>query len=210
MVKGMNVSNPLGQIRDRIKNSNPGTVFITSDFLDLTDYVNAKKCLSRLAESGFLRRIIRGVYDYPEYSDFLGEYAVPSPHKVALALARNFGWTVVPDGDTALNQLGLSTQVPAYWTYVSDGPYKEYVLNKSTIRFKHTANKDISHLSYKSALFVQAIKAIGKNDMDGRAIRKMSSLLSAEEKAVMLADGKHITSWVYNSIKEICDGKNEA
>ena len=202
----MNVSNPLEQIRDRIKNSDPGMIFITSDFLDLTDYANAKKGLSRLAESGFVRRIMRGVYDYPQYSDFLGEYAAPSPHKVALALARNFGWTIVPDGDTALNQLGLSTQVPAYWTYVSDGPYKEYVLNRSTIRFKHTANKDISKLSYKSALFVQAIKAIGKNGMDGIVIKKMSNLLSDEDKAVMLGDGKHITSWVYSYIKRICNG----
>jgi hypothetical protein len=204
----MNVSSPLEQIRDRIKNSDPGVIFITSDFLDLTDYANAKKCLSRLTESGFLRRIMRGIYDNPEYSDFLQEYSAPSPHKVALALARNFGWTVVPDGDTALNQLGLSTQVPAYWTYVSDGPYKEYVLNKSTIRFKHTANKDISKLSYKSALFVQAIKAIGKNGMDGIIVRKMCNLLSDEDEAVMLSEGKHITSWVYSYIKIICSGND--
>jgi hypothetical protein len=152
---------------------------------------------------------MRGVYDYPEYSSFLGDYAAPSPHKVALALAHNFGWTVVPDGDTALNQLGLSTQVPAYWTYVSDGPYKEYVLNKSTIRFKHTANKDISKLSYKSALYVQAIKAIGKDGMDDRLIRKMSRLLTEEEKAIMLIEGKQITSWVYDYLKKICTMENK-
>jgi len=207
-VEGMNVSNPLEQIRDRIKNSDPGKIFTASDFMDLTDSINVKKCLSRLAESGIIRRIMRGVYDYPEYSGFLGDYAAPSPHKVALALARNFGWTVVPDGDTALNQLGLSTQVPAYWTYVSDGPYKDYMLNKSTIRFKHTANKDISKLSYKSALYVQAIKAIGKDGMDDRVIRKMSRLLTEEEKAIMLIEGKHITSWVYDYLKKICTMEN--
>ena len=88
----MNVSNPLERIRDRIKNSDPGTIFITSDFLDLTDYVNAKKCLSRLAESGYVRRIMRGVYDYPEYSDFLGEYAAPSPIKL------RWHWRVISVG----------------------------------------------------------------------------------------------------------------
>jgi hypothetical protein len=202
----MNDFNPLEQIRDRIKNSEFGTVFILSDFLDLADYDSVKKSLSRLAKSGLIRRIIRGVYENPEYSTFLKENVAPSPHKAALALARNYGWTIVPNGDTALNQLGLSTQVPAEWTYVSDGPYKEYPLDKTIIRFKHTANKDISRLSYKSALLVQAIKAIGKDGFNDAQLRKIRRLMTAEEKKAILAEGKYMTNWVYELIKKICNG----
>jgi len=197
---------PLELIREKIKNSKTGTIFVISDFSDLADYNVIKMSLSRLTESGLIRRILRGVYEYPEYSNLLNEYVAPSPHKVALALARNYGWTIIPNGDTALNQLGLSTQVPAKWIYVSDGPYKKYNFDKTTICFKHTANKDISNLSYKSALLVQAIKAIGKERLDDAKIKKMSKLLTDDEKTAILKEGKYMTTWVYEIMKKICNG----
>ena len=195
---------PIEQIRERIKDSDEGTVFVPSDFLDLADYGTVKMGLSRLAKSGLIRRVIRGVYEYPEYNNYLKEIVVPSPHKIAQALARNHSWTIVPVGDTALNQLGLSTQVPAVWTYVSNGPYREYTIDKNVIRFKRTASKDISKLSYKSALLVQAIKAIGKDRLDSLQMGKIARLLSADERSALLTEGQYMTAWIYESIKKIC------
>jgi hypothetical protein len=110
----------------------------------------------------------------------------------------------VPNGETALNQLGLSTQIPAEWTYVSDGPNREYTFNKTVLRLKHTANKDISRLSYKTALIAQAIKAIGKNRLDEGHIMKIAKLMTEDEKTAMLAEGKYMTTWVYETVKKIC------
>ena len=200
----MNNSSPLEQIRNRIIASKGGTVFVAADFHDLASNDSVRKCLSRLEGAGLIRRVLHGIYEYPEYSDFLAEYIAPSPHLVALSLARNYGWTIVPYGDTALNLLGLSTQVPAEWTYVSDGPYKEYALGKSIIRLKRTANKDISNLTYKRALLVQAIKAIGKEHLDSAAKRRIAALMTGDEKAACLSEGKYMTTWVYEAIKEIC------
>jgi len=205
-VKVMIDASPIESIRKRIKKSDIGTIFIPSDFSDLTDYSNIKVSLSRLIESGLIRRVIRGVYEYPEYNDFIKDFVSSNPHKVALAISRNHSWTIVPDGDTALNQLGLSTQVPAEWTYVSDGPYKKYTINKTVIRFKHTANKDISKLTYKSALLVQAIKALGKGNITGTNIQKISKLMTDEEKVNILEEGRYMTTWVFDIIKEICMG----
>jgi hypothetical protein len=202
----MKKSNPLEQIKGRIKSSEHGTIFVASDFADLADNDSARQSLSRLVKSGLIRRILQGVYEYPKFNEFLNETVAPSPHKVALALARNYGWTIVPNGDTALNQLGLSTQVPAEWTYVSDGPYKKYNFDKIIIHFKHTANKDISNLPYKSALMVQAIKAIGKERINNAKIKKMAKLLTDTEKAKILSEGKYITTWVYEILKRICEG----
>ena len=201
----MNALYPLEQIRERIKYSDHGAVFVPSDFVDLADYGTVKMGLSRLVEAGLIRRVMRGVYEYPEYSSFLKETVAPSPHRVAIALARNYGWTIVPSGDTALNQLGLSTQVPSEWAYVSNGPYKEYLLCRNIIRFKRTANKDITKLSYKAALLVQAIKAIGKDRLDSEYVRKIARLMTEDEKSAILADGQYMTGWVYDAIKKICN-----
>lgn len=195
--------NYLSKIRQRIVNSENGTVFVPSDFAEIADNSKIVVCLSRLENEKLLRRIMRGVYDKPEYNSFLQEYIEPAPDKVANAIARNYGWTIVPCGDTALNLLGLSTQVPAIWLYVSDGPYKEYSFNNTTIKFKHTANKEISKLSYKTSLVIQSLKALGKENIDNNVIVKLTKALTDDEKKNMLNEAKSTTSWIYEYIKSI-------
>ena len=200
----MDKTNNLKLIRDRINQSEIGTVYVAVDFVDISDKTSVNAYLARLVDEGLIRRVLRGVYDKPGYNDFLEEYVAPSPDKVANALARNFGWTIVPCGDTALNLLGLSTQVPAAWVYVSDGTYKEYAYDNTTIQFKRTTNKEVSKLSYKTALTVQALKALGKDKIDDTIIKRLSKLLTAEEKKTMLEEAKAATSWIYEYIKLIC------
>ena len=191
----------------RIEELSAGEVFIISDFSDIADTTVVRKVLSRLEEDGKIRRIMRGVYDRPEYNNFLGEYVEPVPDKVAHALARNFGWTIVPCGDTALNMLGLSTQVPAVWLCVSDGTYKEYTYNNTTIQFKRTTNKEISKISYKTALVIQALKALGKDKITDEMIKKIKVATSKEERTAMFNEAKYATAWIYDIIKDICGGK---
>ena len=200
----MDKTTNLKLIRDRINRSDIGTVYVAVDFVDISDKTSVNAYLARLVDEGLIRRVLRGVYDKPEYNDFLEEYVAPSPDKVANALARNFGWSIVPCGDTALNLLGLSTQVPAAWVYVSDGTYKEYTYDNTTIQFKRTTNKEVSKLSYKTALTVQALKALGKDKIDDTVISRLSKLLTAEEKKTMFEEAKAATSWIYEYIKQIC------
>lgn len=196
----------LSQIEERIRNSPKGTIFLTSDFIDLASSDAANRALLRLEETGLIRRILFGIYEYPEYNEFLNEYIEAAPDKVARALARKFGWTIVPCGDTALNMLGLSTQVPAVWLYVSDGTYKEYTYGNTIIRFKRTTNKEISKLSYKTALVIQALKALGKENITPEIINKIATTTTKAEKKAMFAEAKYATSWIYDKIKEICGG----
>lgn len=193
-------------IKKRILTSESGSVFVAIDFADITDKKTASVILTRIESEGIIRRVLRGVYDKPEYNEFLKEYIAPIPDNVAHALARNFGWTIVPCGDTALNLLGLSTQVPATWVYVSDGTYKEYAFDNTIIQFKRTTNKEVSKLSYKTALTIQALKALGKDKIDESAINNLRKLLTAEEKTIMLHEAKTATSWIYEYIRQICRG----
>lgn len=194
----------LNQIRDNIERAEAGSVFVSTDFTDITDKKTVNMGLIRLADEGLIKKILFGVYYKPEFSELLGETVAPSPNKVAHALARNFGWTIVPCGDTALNLLGLSTQVPSQWVYVSDGAYKEYTFDNTTIKFKRTTNKEISKVSYKTALTIQALKALGKENITKQVISRLKKILTDEEKEKMLAESKSATSWVLELIKIIC------
>ena len=202
----MNRPNYLGAIKIRILAEKIGAVFVAADFADITDKTTTNVALARLESEGIIRRVLRGVYDKPEYNEFLKEYIAPIPDNVAHALARNYGWTIVPCGDTALNLLGLSTQVPATWVYVSDGTYKEYTYDNTTIQFKRTTNKEVSKLSYKTALTIQALKAIGKDKIDDALLDSLRKLLTVDEKQTMMSEAKTATSWIYEYIRQICRG----
>lgn len=184
--------------------SSNGTVFVSADFADIAEKKTVNMALIRLEKEGLLKKIIFGVYYKPAYDASLDKAVPPMPDDVAHAIARNFGWTIVPCKDTALNLIGLSSQKPSQWIYVSDGAYKEYHFDDNTIKFKRTTNKEISKISYKTALTIQAIKALGKENITDEVIAKLRSFLGEEEKALMLAEAKTATSWVYRYIKLIC------
>lgn len=170
------------QIISRIGQFKSEDIFVASDFADIADINTVWQVLARQEQNGNIQRILRGVYYRPIYSQLLKEYEAPSPHNVALALARKYGWSIAPSGNTALNQLGLSTQVTAKWSYISDGPYNEFEFGKVKLEFKHRNNKNISGLSYKTATVIQALKALGKDHIDDNVIMKLRKLLSMEEK----------------------------
>ena len=195
----------LEQVKKRLQSADTGTVFIPSDFFDIAEAVKINKCLERLTGTGHVRRIIRGIYVKPRFSDLLNKEVPPRMDDIAKAIARNYGWTIVPCGDTSLNMLGLSTQVPVVWLYVSDGPYKTYEVDGMMLKFKHTDNKnELINISHKAALVVQALKALGKDNITGKELRGISKMLTENEKNQMLDETKRVTSWVYDLIRKIC------
>lgn len=192
------------KIYDRIKEIGHDEIYIVGDFLDLGEYHAVRKALLRLDESGKIQKIMRGVYYYPRYSKLLDEYEAPSPCKVAKTLARKFGWTIAPCAETALNQLGLSTQVPAKWSYISDGPYHKFQIGTFIIEFKHRSNREISGISRQTAVIIQALKAIGKDNVTDVQIDIIRRQLSDEDKSNVLKEARQATVWVYDLIKQIC------
>ena len=195
----------MNQMRTRVMAAAPGDVFIPSDFADLAEPRIISMYLSRLLADGTLEKVKRGVYTKPRRSDWLGTAVPPKSEEIAKAIARNFGWTVVPCGDTALNTLGLSTQIPAVWLYVSDGPYKTYEADGITLQFKHTDRKnDLNGISYPSALVIQALRALGKDQIDTATVQKLRSKLTKHEKEQMLSECQRVTAWIFEIIKMIC------
>ena len=193
-------------IRELIEQAPAGTLFINSDFADIADAETVRRNLNRQVQDGTIRRLINGLYEKPKYSALLQEYVAADPDAVARTLARCYHWTIAPCGNTALNLLGLSTQVTAVWSYISDGPYKSYELNSTKIEFKHRTNKEITGLSYMTALVIQALKTLGKDNVTEDTIAVLSQKLSAEEKRLLLEEAAESTYWIYEKIKLICGG----
>ena len=197
------------QIQERIGNAVDGTIFVNSDFTDIAGQETVRRTLNRLTQAGRLRRILKGVYEKPKYSKLLDEYVAADPDAVAKALARCYHWTIAPCGNTALNLLGLSTQVTAVWSYISDGPYKTYEWNSTKLEFKHRTNKEITGLSYMTSLVIQALKTLGRTNVTPEIIQTLSKKLSENEKQACLREATESTDWVYDTIRKICGGDTQ-
>ena len=112
------------KIEKKIWDSPKGTLFVISDFADLGSDAAIRKSLSRLVKDNTLTRELRGMYKKPLYNRYIKEYIKSTPNEIANAYARLHGWSIVPSGNTALNELGLSQQVPNVNVYISSGPYR--------------------------------------------------------------------------------------
>ena len=117
----------------------PGWAFSQADFADLGARSTIDSALHRQERKSVIRRVIRGIYDYPRHSKALGGPTSPNIDQIAHALARKFAWRIQPDGATAQNLLGLSTQVPARVVYLSDGPDRSYTVGRTNLAFEHKA-----------------------------------------------------------------------
>lgn len=192
------------EIKNRIDSFKSGYAFTTIDFLDIADTDPVNKALSRLNEEGYIRRVIQGVYDKPIYSELIKEYGAPDINSVAEALARKFNWTIAPTGDTALNYLHMSTQVSNKWMFISDGPYREYKIGPYTLEFKHCANREVSGRSPITITAIQALKAIGKENIQAVDKERLKLAIKDADTSLILKESRTAAAWIYRIMEEVC------
>lgn len=197
------------KISDRINSFEANKVFFANDFLDIASNATVRQILKRSADEGEIKRVIDGFYYNPKYSELIGEYEAVSIHELALAIARKYNWNIAPYNSTALNLLGLSTQVPTHYKYISSGRYKEYKIGDTILEFKKVNLGEIANMSLKTATVIQAIKSLDKENINDQVIQKIRENLTEKERTDLMNESKSVSSWIYEVIREICEAKDE-
>lgn len=174
--------------------------FTINDILELGTYDNLRKTLERMTKNNVIRRLIRGVYDVPKINKTFNMVSPPSIDGIAKALARSFNWNIYLTGNYALNALGLSTQIPYKYTYISSGPYRKYEYEGICIEFKHASLKETNSYSYNTNLVIQAMKELGEENIDLKTLDMIKSKFSKEEIEVICKESKNTTIWIYQNI----------
>ena len=172
------------KVHSRIYGNGRGWTFCNKYFSDIGTPGAIDTALHRLVKDGKIRRACRGVYYYPKYSELLKQDLGSDIDEVAHAIARRSGWRILADGSTALNLLGLSTQVPARWMYLSDGAQRRtsYTIGNNKLVFKNTPLKEAGVKHHMGSLIVQALKTLGQERIDSELINKLRRRIPAEEK----------------------------
>jgi hypothetical protein len=192
-------------IERRITDYPDGQVFVPSDFLDITSLVNINNVLARLLKKGSIRRWMRGIYSKPMYSTFLDKEVSPKTEDVISAIARKNKWQLAPTGATALNRIGLSTQIPARVEFASTGPNRTYSYGNLEIRLLHRSSRDIADKSPITLTFIQALKELGKGKIDSIVKSKLSSKLTTDQIDTVYNETRDVTSWIFEVAKELKD-----
>ena len=190
-------------ISDKINSFNSHKVFFANDFLDVASNATVRQILKRLADEDKIKRIIDGFYYNPRYSELIGEYEAVSIYELALAIARKYNWNIAPYNSTALNLLGLSTQVSSHYKYISSGRYKEYKIGDTILEFKKVNPGEIANMSLKTATVIQAIKSLGKENISNEVIQKIRENLTEKEKLDLMNESKSVPAWIYEVIRKI-------
>ena len=173
-----------------------GFVFSPKDFLGLASRGTIDVALSGLVADGTIRRIGRGLYDYPRKSELVGELLPPDIDQAAQAIARKYRWTITPDGATAANTLGLSQQVPAKIVYLSDGPSRQLKVGRQVIWFHHASPKDLRMKHYSSRIIAQALRFLGKDNVDNTALVRLRRMMPKTDRRRFLKDAQYGTDWI--------------
>ena len=187
-----------------------GWSFSSNDLIHKFSRQEIDNTLSDLVASDKIRRVSRGIYDFPKYSELLKQNLSPDIEQVAYTYARKFNWKIEVSGDTALNILGLSTQVAGNYIYLSSGPSKKYkILDNIAIEFKKSALKNIGFKYKESSLIVQALKSLGKENISDEVVLKIHEQLDEKMYDKVLKDTVTVTDWIYETIKKICKNDNK-
>ena len=125
---------------------------------------------------------------------------MPDLNDVAMAIARQYNWEIIPSGNHALNLIGVSTQVPSKIIYISSGPYREYEVGSNKIIFKHSTTREIASLRKNNLIAIQAIKELGKENINEDEIKLINRFLDDDDKKEILK-GIRTTSWIYEILR---------
>ena len=190
------------RILKRIKSKGRGAIFAPSDLLDLGSRASVDQTLSRLADQGVIRRLTRGLYDYPKISPRFGMIQ-PSVDDVARAIARKDRYVLLVSQAAAANQFGLSTQVPSKPVYMTDGPTRTRTIGRLVIQFRNASRKTLTGAGQTSGAVFQALRYVGKDGVTDTVINKLARTLSDKDRDLLVKQSRDVPAWMQPVIQQI-------
>ena len=162
------------QIRERALSLDRGRIFFTDEFADLESPVSVRTMLMKLVKEESIVRLARGVYCRPKLE---GEYGIkmvlPSPETIAETVAAREKVRIIPYGDIAAQELGLSGMVVSDLKYLTDGADRRICLSKGRkIYFNHT--DEVKVFGYRNETMRKvafAVRFLGEDAIDAERRR---------------------------------------
>ena len=187
------------QLEDKIISLKKGAIVFVSDFAAFGTAENVKKVLLRLEKKQLLVRLAHGIYLYPKIDKELG-ILYPSTESIAEAIAKRDKIRIIPTGIYALQQLGISTQIPMNVIYLTDGAPRKIKVGKRIITFKKTAPKNLAIKNKVLSNIVQGLKELGKENITDEVKQKINQALEKVPVEILKEEILNAPVWVRNEV----------
>lgn len=171
---------------------------------DYPDYDSASVCrvLAEKCARGEFTKISTGIYCKTKMTRF--GPLLPTVEKVLEAIARRDMAKILPSGDTALNKLGLSEQVPMKQVYLTSGSARNINIGGFSVKLKRSVPKTFEFKGVFYALLSQAMKTIGKDNITTEHEEIIAGLLrNNPEPETSEYDIKLMPVWMQKTIKRL-------
>jgi hypothetical protein len=192
------------QILARIIGRGRGAAMIPTDFIDLGSRQAIDLSLHRLVHKGTIRRLARGIYDYPKMHPVLGPL-LPSPDAIAEAIAGREQARLQPTGAYAANLLGLSEQVPAKVVFLTDAFSRTVQIESMTIQLRQTTPRNMATAGRLSGLVIQALRHLGKAHVTSDRIAHLRRTLAADKRQTLIRDIKFAPAWMHSILRTLAE-----
>jgi predicted transcriptional regulator of viral defense system len=195
------------QIEKEIIKRRKGKILFAEDFKKLGSAEVVRITLFRLCNKGLIVRLSPGIYLYPK-RDKKGNIFYPLINDIIRQIAKRDKAKIIPTGLYALNTLGLSTQVPMRFVFLSSGTARTVKIGKVRVTFKKTAPKNMSYKSKVCTLVIFALKEIGKGNVQQEELRKIYEALSHENNEIIMHDALLAPRWISDILMNYIKQKN--
>jgi len=190
------------RIIKRVRGKGRGWAFTPKDFLDLGTRASVDMALSRLAQQGHIRRIGRGLYDYPKLHAKLGALT-PDADTIAQAVAIQSGDKIFTSGAQAANLMGISAQVPAKASYATSGSTRVKKVGGRTIALKHSRAPILDNATPGANAVLQLLSHVGKANIDDDLIRRCADRLSQQDLRALKKAQAAMPGWMSDAVLKI-------
>lgn len=189
------------QIDIKVKVAEPGTLFFVNDFSEY-DNVYVSKILSLMVSYNILERLAKGIYYKPIVTEYGNVY--PSAEKIVRAIAEHEHAEILPTGESALNSLGLSTQVPMKPVYLTTGSPRVITVGRKQIRLKRRTPRMYAYKSKLMPILELALKTRGQKNISEEDISRIRELLrNSQEKELVYDDLSNAPVWIRKTVKQL-------
>lgn len=172
-------------IRQQISNMEEGTILFRSDF-PMYNVESVGNMLSELVKENVITKLSQGIYLKPRKSKFGNIY--PTIDEIVASIANRDKCQILPCGATAELALGLSTQVPMSYTYLTSGSARTIVIDNKQIILKRSVPRSFSYKTMLMSLLVQALKSIGEHNLGEQEMLQIQALFRKEEQKELLKE----------------------
>lgn len=183
------------QVKEQIKALPIGKPFSTVDLPSFGSPENIRKILSRLVQTGEIKRVTHGIFIKPKTSMYVGE-VLPSLYEVAQAIAKNTGEKIAIHGAEAARRLRLTTQVPMQTIFSTSGPSRTIRVGNREIKLQHVSSRKLIASSTTRGDVISALWYLGKEKVSQATIQVIKQQLNEEEFNSVLQELPKMPAWM--------------